>query len=183
MGPLDFIRIGEKLIDRNKIERAIDQILSLRASGLSQQEVADRLGVDRTLVSRLESVGEVRKGDSIAIIGFPVENKEDIARVAQEEAVDFVYVLNDKERWNLLNRSGVELFNELMRLMARIREFPVVIILGFNQPAHFIEALLDREVTTMHLKQVSGSNGRFDPDELRRMIASVKGGRPARTRK
>jgi hypothetical protein len=144
--------------------------------------VADRLGVDRTLVSRLESVGEVRKGDSIAIIGFPVENKEDIARVAREEAADFVYVLNDKERWNLLSRSGAELFNELMRLMARIREFPVVIILGFNQPAHFIEALLDRQVTAVHLKQTAGSNGRFDPEELRRMIKSVKASRPAKSR-
>lgn len=179
VGWLEFIRIGEKLIDRNRIDRAIDQILSLRAGGLSQQEVAERLGIDRTLVSRLESVGEVRKGDSIAVIGFPVENKDEVTRVAAEEAVDYTYVLTDQERWNLLSRSGAELFNELMTLMARIREFRVVIILGFNQPARFIEALLDREVTALHLKQVNGTNGRFDTEELRRLIRSIKSDRPA----
>ncbi|MHB8926701.1 MAG: transcriptional regulator [Bacillota bacterium] len=179
---LDFIRIGDKLIDRAKIDRAIDQILTLRSGGLSQQEVADKIGVDRTLVSRLEGVGEVRKGESIAVIGFPVENKDEAVGVAAEEAVDFAYVLTDQERWDLLNRSGAELFNELMRLMARIREFRVVVILGLNQPARFFAALLDREVTVLHLKQVPGSNGRFDPEELRRLIRSVKTSRPARVR-
>jgi len=170
------------LIDRGKIDRAIDQIISLRAGGLSQKEVADKLGVDRTLISRLEGLGEVRKGESIAVVGFPVENKDEVVRAAAEEAVDFTYVLTDQERWNLLNRSGADLFGELTRLMARMRDFRVVVILGFNQPARFFAALLDREVTALHLKQIPGSNGRFDPEELRRLIRSVKTSRPARIR-
>ncbi len=141
--------------------------------------MAAKLGVDRTLVSRLESVGEVRKGETIAVVGFPVENKEDIVRVAGEEAVDFVYVLTDQERWDLLNRSGGELFTELMRLMARVREFRVVVILGLNQVARFFAALLDREVSVLHLKQTPGSNGRFEPEELRRLIRSVKTNAPS----
>src|SRR5690606_24041691 len=41
-GPMDLIRIGDKVVDRNRIYRVVDRILELRASGLSQQDVAEK---------------------------------------------------------------------------------------------------------------------------------------------
>lgn len=71
----DLVRIGDKVIDRARLHRLIDQALDLRAGGASQQEVADRLGTDRTFVSRLETLGELRRGRRIGLVGFPVANK------------------------------------------------------------------------------------------------------------
>jgi len=169
-----LLRIGDKLIDKDRILAAIDRILDLRSTGLSQQEVANRLRIDRTFVSRLESLGEIRKGGSIALVGFPIDNKEEVLAVARQEGVDYTFLLTERERWELLEKPGLELFNELMVLMAKVREFSVVIILGHNEPARFIEALLGREVTALKVAQVPGSNGRFDPDTVRRAIRSVK---------
>lgn len=55
-----LLRIGDKLINRNKIDRVVDRILHLRTQGLSQQEVAAQVGIDRSVISRLEHMGEVR---------------------------------------------------------------------------------------------------------------------------
>ena len=63
---MEFYRIGDKLISQEKAVRVLERIFTLRASGLSQQEVANRVGCDRTFVSRLETMAEVRKGGSLA---------------------------------------------------------------------------------------------------------------------
>ncbi len=171
---MDFVRIGDKLIHRDRVVRAIDEMLSLRAQGLSQSEVASRLGTDRSFVSRLESIGEVRKGTSIAIVGFPIANKEETLRVAQEEAVDYTFLMTDRERWEFLERPGTEVFNEVMILAAEVRKHPTVIILGANRPAQFLQAMLDREVAVFRLDQVPGSQGRFDPEEIRLVIRTLR---------
>lgn len=169
-----FQRIGDKLIDRSKIDRTVEEILRLRAQGLSQQEVAHRLSVDRTFVSRLEGVGEVRKGGSTAVIGFPVANKEEIVAVCHEEGVDFLFVLSHQERWDFLDKAGVVLFEQVMELVTEVRRHSVVIILGHNKPALFINALLDRDVTVHQMAQTPGTEGHFDAGALARIIKSIK---------
>ena len=37
-------------------------------------------------------MGEVRKGKKLALVGFPVANKEELARVAAQEGVDFIFL-------------------------------------------------------------------------------------------
>lgn len=80
----EFYRIGEKLISMEKLNRTVARIMSLRSEGLSQQEVAVRFGVDRSFVSRLETLGAVRKGARLAVVGFPVKNKEEILSLLKE---------------------------------------------------------------------------------------------------
>jgi len=171
---MDFVRIGDKLIHRERVIRAIDEVFALRAQGLSQSEVAGRLGTDRSFVSRLESLGEVRKGSSIALVGFPIANKEEILRVAREEAVDYTFLLTDHERWEFLERPGTEIFNEVMALAAEVRRHPTVIILGANRPAQFLQAMLDREAAVFRLAQVVGSPGSFDPEQIRLVIRTLR---------
>lgn len=172
----DFRRVGEKLLSRERIIAVVDEILTLRQAGLSQQEVADRLGTDRTFVSRLESLGEVRKGARIAVIGFPVANKDEIMKVAAENGVDFTFVLSDEERWSFLQgKSGFELFSEAADLLERLSEHETVVLLGHNRPAQLLEALLGRRSAVYHLAQAPGRDAYFDPDELTRLLGELRG--------
>ena len=145
----------------------IDEVLALRQSGLSQQEVAERVGTDRTFISRLETLGEVRKGGSIALAGVPVANKDEILKVAEDQGVDFTFLLSEAEQWSFLQgKSGFELFGEAADLLERLSAHEIVVILGHNRPAQILSALLARRSIVLHLVQVEGTDGHFDPLSL-----------------
>lgn len=109
----------------------INRILQLRAGGSTQVQVAEKLGVDRSFISRLEGLGEVREGRRVALLGFPVANVEEVTRLAKEVGVDYVYLLSQSERDELgREMSGAEVFNELMEVMARLVDYDVVVFLG-----------------------------------------------------
>jgi len=144
---LDLVRIGGKVVSKRLIYKAVDKILEMRKSGLSQAETASRLDVDRTLVSRLESLGEVRKGKRIAVIGFPLANKKELAEAFQKEGIDFMLLMSEKERWDFLKKmSGLDLFNKIMELVSFVRGFDHIIVLGSDQRVKIMEAALGREV-------------------------------------
>lgn len=175
-GPVDLVRIGEKVLSRQKLAEAIDRILEMRARGLSQQEVADRVGVDRTFVSRLETLGEVRKGRTIAVVGFPVENRAELERVAREEGVDYTFLLTDRERWEFLEgKSGIELFNQIMSIIYAVREHDVVILMGSDRRVSLMKGLVDKEVILVPLGTSPMTQGAtVDPERFRSLIRSVK---------
>lgn len=173
---MDLVRIGDKLISRSKIQRALDQILELRVQGLPQQEVAHRLGIDRSFISRLEGLGEVRRGNRIAVVGFPVANKEEVLRVLEEEGVEYSLILTDAERWQFAQgKSGQQLVNELMEIIARLRTYDVVIIIGSNYRIQLSDALLGREVIGMEIGTSPITEDKVvDVGELRRLVRSIK---------
>lgn len=177
---MDFVRIGDKVLSMEKILDSISEILLLRSRGLSQQEVASRLGVDRTFVSRLETLGEVQRGGAIALIGFPLANPRELEAVAEEEGVEFVLLLNDKERWEFVReRSGAELLNELMQIIARVRRFPKVILIGSDRRLEIMKGLLDRgtDVKTIVIgKSPMTGDVYLDPGYLREVIRNMKAG-------
>ena len=137
------MRIGDKLISRGKLRRIIDRILEARAAGSSQQEVANQIGTDRTFISRLETLGEVRKGKRVALIGFPIKNKEELLEVARSEGVDYSLIFTDDERWDFLDtKSSVELFNQVLELIGHFREYDRVIFLGSDMRVELVEGIL-----------------------------------------
>jgi len=174
---LGLIRVGDKLINREKIRNIVDEILLLRSHGHSQQDVASRLGIDRTFISRLESIGEVRKGKTMALIGFPLANKEEIETVAYELGVDFVLLMTEQERWAFVEkRSGLELFNDIMALIARIRSYDVVILLGSDKRIRILKALLNGEVVSLELGTSPLQNDVYvDPQVVRKLICDLRG--------
>ncbi|MGI6235855.1 MAG: transcriptional regulator, partial [Christensenellales bacterium] len=128
---MDLIRIGDKLISLSRIESIVQEMLDLRQQGVSQAEVAKKFNTDRTFLSRLEGIGEVRKGRTIALVGFPVKNIEELKQVALQEGVDFSLIMTDRERWDFVyEKSGIELLNEVMGLIYQVRQYEVVIMLG-----------------------------------------------------
>ncbi len=143
----ELIRLGDKVVSRRKIERFVDKMLALRSGGLSQTEVASRLGVDRTLVNRLENLGEVRKGATLAVVGFPVLNKAELEEALEREGVDFIFLMTEEERWNFVRqKNGVDLLNAVMDLIAKAHSFDHIIIIGSAQRIKIFEAVLDRDV-------------------------------------
>jgi len=143
---MDIMRIGSKLISRSRIDRRIDEVLEMRIAGKSQQETADALGIDRTFVSRLEALGEIRKGGRIALVGFPVGNKTELERVAARYGVEFTLLLSDRERREFAeSRSGTDLVNEIMGLAARLRSFDTVVFLGSDMRISMVESMIGRD--------------------------------------
>lgn len=173
---MDFVRIGDKVISRDRIYSVVNRILELRANGLSQQDVAEALGVDRTLVSRLETVGEIRKGGKVALIGFPVKNKAEIEVVAREEGADFVLLMTEAERWDFVgSKNGISLLNEVMALISQARDCDTVIFLGSDLRVKLMEAIIGRSVLGVEIGCSPISEDKYvDPALIRRALQSVK---------
>lgn len=173
---IDLIRIGDKLISREKIDRMLDRMLELRANGYSQQEVAKQLQIDRTLISRLEGIGEIRKGKRIAAIGFPIANKEEIVAALEEAGVDFHLIMTEEERWQFVKeKTGIELFNSVMELLAQYRSFDVVLIIGSNKRIRLIAGLLDRETVAIEIGQSPIKGDKYvDPAVVREMVLAIR---------
>lgn len=144
---MELLRIGDKLVSKLRIDQRIERILEMRASGQSQQEVADQVGIDRTFISRLEALGEVRKGGRLALIGFPVANKAELMSVAEREGVEFVLLFNDEERWGFVSDvSGPDLFNRIMEWVAHLKEFDAVVFIGSDMRIRLAQSVLGEEI-------------------------------------
>lgn len=176
---MKLIRIGDKVISREKIDRVVDEILRLRSQGYSQQETANLLGLERTFISRLEGIGEIRKGTKIAVFGFPLKNTEELQKICQEEGVDFTLLMTDEERWQFIEgKSAAELVNLLMELIAAAQQFDTVIMIGSDMRVKVAQAILDREVIGITIGQTPIEEDVYlEPDVLRTAIKSVRGGR------
>lgn len=175
---MDLIRIGDKVISVTRITDRIEQMLKMRQQGKSQAEVAKIFGIDRTFISRLENLGEIRKGKTIALIGFPIQNTEEIKTMASNEGVDFTLVMSDKERWDFVyQKSGIEFLNEIMSLIYKARQYDLVIMLGSDRRLKLFEALLDNEVISINIgKSPITQDVYVDPQMLRDIIIKVKKG-------
>lgn len=174
-----FIRVGDKLINKEKLSRAVDRILTLRSSGLSQQDVAEKIGVDRTFISRLEALAEVRKGGPVAVIGFPLQNKQELLEVCKSYGVEYTLLMTEKERWEYIEaQSGLEFLNHLMEIISELQDFDVVIMIGSDMRIRLIEAMLGDKVVGIEIGESPIKEDiTFPADKLIKLISNVKGGR------
>ncbi len=176
---METFRIQDKIISWQKIENTLRKALQMRARGLSQQETADRLLIDRTFISRLEGIGEIRKGQSIACIGFPLQNKKEIKDILEKEGVDFILLMSERERLDFVNqRSGKELLNELMDLTARVRNYEIVIGIGSDERLKLIEGVLDGQFIGVEIGASPLTEDKWvDPQGIRTILRSIKAAR------
>ncbi|MDN5326300.1 MAG: hypothetical protein PWP41_996 [Moorella sp. (in: firmicutes)] len=173
---MDLIRIGDKLISRRKINAALERIFTLRCQGFSQQEAARQVGVDRSFVSRLETLGEVRRGRRLAVVGFPIANKAEVEAMLRQEGVEYILLLTDAERWDFVRqKNGLDLFNSLMEIITRLRDYDVVIIIGSDYRIKVSEALLGREVVGYGIgtSPIQGDRT-VDVEELRHLVRQLE---------
>jgi len=176
---VNFYRVQDKIISRQKIDSVVSRILEMRARGFSQQEVADRLGVDRTFISRLEGIGEIRKGASIAVVGFPILNKAEIEEILRKEGVDRFLLMTEEERINYVQtKTGAELLNELMNLISEFRKYDVVVGIGSDVRLKLIKGILDNEVIGIEIGESPLTEDKWvDPAEVKKVLQAVKSAR------
>ena len=173
---MNMIRIGNKLIDIARTKREIEQILNLRSRGLSQKEVAQQFELDRTFISRLENLGEIRKGKKIALIAFPIKNKQELISLAQDQGLEYVLVMNEEERWDFVEKkSGVELFNEVMDIIAKLSTFDIVIFAGSDMRIPLVERIIDTQVISICLGNSPIREDKLLPrTRLKEIISTVR---------
>lgn len=174
---MDFVRIGDKVISLIKITTKAKEILKLRMLGLSQQEVADKLGVERTFISRLEGLGEVRKGQSIAAIGFPIKNKAKVEAVLKTYGVEYFILMSEEERTAFVNDcSGVQLSNKIMELINKFRSFDNVIVMASDYRIRIARDLIDNKIIEIDIgKSPIKEDVNVNLDILTDILKALKG--------
>lgn len=168
-------RVGEKMISLDKATRLAERVLELRERGASQQEAARRLHLDRSFVSRLEAIGEIRKGNRVAVIGFPLSNTDQLSDICRAYGLDFFLLLNNRERWDLVrDEQALNFFNRVFEMVARLREFDTLIMISSDKWYHLAEALLDIQILNISLGATPIQEDRFlDPEHLKKTLELV----------
>jgi hypothetical protein len=173
-GIVRFYRIGEKVVSRERLVDAIDGILRCRQDGATQEEAARQAGVTRSVVSFLESLGEVRRGRRVALVGFPIANSAEIHAVADRHAVDFVLVLSQEQREAVESGSSATTFNHLLETLATLKEYDTVVLMASDWRIATIERILGGEVVGIPLGASPIREDRaVDPDELDRLLSGI----------
>lgn len=174
---MDLLRIGDKVISRTKIGNKIKEILELRMLGLSQQEAADKLGVERTFISRLEGMGEIRKGQSIAAVGFPIKNKAEVEKVLRAYGVEFFVLMSEDERTAYVTGcDGVQLSNKIMELINKFRSYDTVIVMASDYRNKIARDLLDNRIIEIDIgKSPIKEDVNVNLDILTEILITLKG--------
>ncbi|MDI3547979.1 MAG: hypothetical protein PWR10_1631 [Halanaerobiales bacterium] len=167
-----FSRIGDKIINNKRIERVINRVLALREKGYSQSKVAAEIGVERSFISRLEKLGEVRKGKKIALLGFPIKNKDELLKLGKDYGLDYVFLMTEEERWAFIeNKSGLELFNQIMEILVKLKEFDLIIFLGSDMRLDLIDKLIEGNIVGIELGESPLREDQYvDPDKVEEII-------------
>jgi hypothetical protein len=167
-------RIGDKIVGREKLQDAIDEILDDREAGATQEEVARAHGVQRSFVSFLESLGEVRRGARVALVGFPLANAAEVKELAETKAVDFTLVFSQAERESIESGSASDVFNRLLETLATLRDYDVIVLMASDWRIELIERILGREVIAIEIGHSPiREDVEVDLDELGRLLDDV----------
>jgi len=168
---MELVRIGDKIVNRQRLYRLVDKILTLRSSGATQQDVANTLDLERPFISNLERLGEVRIGGKAALVGFSISNKQDVKRVAKEHGIDSVYLYNNGEmlsnflkRVERVDERGV--LTEILKTLANLRNFDLLIFLGSASEGALLEKVLGLHVFSIPVEDHDENERRVEPREI-----------------
>jgi hypothetical protein len=178
-----FYRIGDKVVSREKVDEVVSAILEAREGGATQEEAARDFGVQRTFVSFLETLGEVRRGKRVAVIGFPIENVDEVKAVCDSHAVEFCLVFSQEEREGLEAGPADRMFNLVLETLAELTAFDVIVLLASDRRVKPVERILGREVVGISLgPSPLRHDVRVDTTELDALLAGItaEGEQPAR---
>jgi len=146
-----FFRIGDKIVSREKLVEQITGILRDRERGATQADAAKAHGVERSFVSWLETLGEVRRGRRVGLIAFPVANADEVRALAESHGVEFLLVMSQAEREKLEGSPGDAVFNRVLDTLATLKDFDVLVLLASDWRVGTIEKILGREVVAVTL--------------------------------
>lgn len=130
------IKIGDKIISIERASSLIDKIFDLRSSGSTQEEVAKMLGIERSFISHLEGIGEVRKSKEIALIGSGLTDVKRVEDMAGKLGIEHVF----------LNQDGTARIEDALQVLALLRNIDFIIFLGPAKEHKLLEAVLDKKI-------------------------------------
>lgn len=109
-------------------------------------------------------------------MGFPIANKFEIATLAEEFGVDFMLLMNDKERWDYVeSRSGAQLINEVMELIRKLQGFRSVVFLGSDMRIRLVKSILRCQVVAIELgKSPLRGDREVDTGRLRAIFQELR---------
>lgn len=173
---MQLIRIGEKVISEEKLGKEISKILKLRTEGLTQVEVARKLGVERTFVSRLESLGEIRRGEKVALVGFPIKNKKEIISLSEKFGIDYTLILTEQERNDFVRfRDKSKLFNDTLEIITSLLDFDLIVFLGSDKRVDFAEKLFHIQVIGIEIGKSPIKEDKYvSPKIIENVLKEVK---------
>ncbi len=168
-------RIGEKMISLDKAARVVERVMELREQGFSQQEAAGRLNLDRSFVSRIEAVGEIRKGNKVAVIGFPLSNTAELADLCRLYGLDYFLLLDNRQRWDMVkDKQALDFFNHIFEMIANLRKFDTLVMISSEKWYHLAEALLDIQIIYIDLGPTPIQEDRYlNPEQLQQTLDNV----------
>jgi len=176
---MKLYRIGDKVVSEDKLHDAIASILEDRAAGATQDDAARTHGVQRSFVSFLESLGEVRKGGRIALVGFPIANATEVKALAEKYTLDFVLVLSQEEREDIESGEVTEVFNTLLETIATLRGYDTLVLMASDWRIKTMERILGTEVVGIPLGASPLREAvTVDLDMLEGVLSGVMAARP-----
>jgi hypothetical protein len=146
-----FFRIGDKIVSREKLVEQITDILRDRERGATQADAAKAHGVERSFISWLETLGEVRRGRRVGLIAFPVSNGDEVRELAERHGVEFLLIMSQAEREALEGSPGDAVFNRVLEVLSTLKDFDVLVLLASDWRVGTIEKILGREVVAVTL--------------------------------
>jgi phosphoglycolate phosphatase-like HAD superfamily hydrolase len=178
-----FYRIGDKVVSRDKIIDQVEAIMADRERGATQHDAAAAHGIDRSFISWLENLGEVRRGKRVALVAFPVANVGEVKQACNDHGVELALVLSQAEREDLEAGRADQMFNLVVDTLADLRDFDVVIILASTRRTTAIEKILGREVIARTLgPSPLRHDVHVDLEELTDLLDAVTVPAPAKER-
>jgi hypothetical protein len=178
-----FYRIGDKVVGREKLVDQIEAILADREGGATQQEAATAHGVDRSFISWLENLGEVRRGARVAFIAFPVANVAEVRSVCDVHGVELAMVISQAEREGFEAGRADAVFNLVLDVLADLKDFDTVVLFASTKRTGTIEKILGREVIARPLgPSPLRHDVTVDLDELNDLLEAVTMPAPSKER-
>jgi len=169
-----MIRIGKKLVSPDKLYALIDELLQTRSRGATQAEAARSVGVSRSFVSNLESLGEVRHGARVALIAFPVSNGEELRALAEEFSLDFVLTFSQDERARAEQGQTGVMLNQMLDTLVELTDYSVVVVLASDWRIQTVKRILDADVIGIELgTSPITSDVAVDTGHLRSVLSGV----------
>ena len=174
-----FFRIGDKIVSREKLVGQITGMLRDREQGATQAQTATAHGVERSFVSWLETLGEIRRGRRVALVAFPVSNGPAVTELAQRHGVEFVLTMSQQQRQDMSGEPGDAVFNRVLQTLATLKDYDTVVLAASDLRIDTIERILGREVVSIRIgSSPMTQDVVVDLDDLAAMLEGVTSREP-----
>jgi hypothetical protein len=110
------------------------------------------------------------------LIGFPIQNKEELTRLAEELGIEYVLLFTQKERFEFIKGKGKsELFNEIMEIIVNLADFDLIIFMGSDMRVPIVEKIFSVQVIGIVIGHSPIHESKYvNPEEIIEIVKQAK---------